>query len=74
MAKPPIEYVFQIPETVPCGKLLAHNLGRAPGPRTRHGTNGFRFFFVDADRLDRFELCGCGWAPHLPEHYRTRRD
>jgi prophage regulatory protein len=55
-------------EAIPPGKILVHNHVR---PAERQGERGFRFWW--ADDAARHEPCDCGWAPHLPAHYRGRR-
>jgi hypothetical protein len=63
-----MEYVFDMPEAVPAGKVLVHNHVR---PTVRLGFAGFRAWLDDPD--DGYEVCTCGWAPHLV-HYRVRCD
>ena len=58
-------YLTELPERVPEGNVLVHNRIL---PRTQLNSNGVRAWLqAPADCL---ELCPCGWAPHLGEHYR----
>jgi hypothetical protein len=57
-------------EAIPPGKILVHNHVR---PAERQGTRGFRFWLADAPPAENYEPCDCGWAPHLPVHYRVVR-
>ena len=56
------EYLTNLPEVVPAGKILVHNQGRA-------GMRGFRAWLAPATERDRYEPCDCGWAPKLGTHY-----
>jgi hypothetical protein len=61
-------YPERIPATVPLGQVLVHNTVR---PARRQGTRGFRYWLqAPADNL---EVCPCGWAPEVPEHYRVHK-
>jgi hypothetical protein len=65
-----MDYVSKVPGAVPPGKVLVHNVM----PRRSNqplGRDGFRAWL--AEPADRWERCACGWAPGLPEHYRTKR-
>ena len=42
--RPTMEYLNQIPRTVPPGKVLAHNRVRAIWLNQEQGRNGFRFW------------------------------
>jgi len=61
-----IKNLFQVPTTIPPGKVLVHNL-ISHDRNTVPGTNGFRAWF-DKRRF-YYEICSCGWAPHLGVHY-----
>jgi hypothetical protein len=61
-----IEYLFELPASVPAGKVLVHNNVR---PTRQLGSLGFRAWLSPPDRL-KLEVCGCGWAPQLGQHYR----
>ena len=61
-----IKNLFQVPTTIPAGKVLVHNL-ISHDWYTVPGTNGFRAWF-DTPHFD-YEICSCGWAPHLGTHY-----
>ena len=62
-------YVGDIPETIPAKFVLVHNSIRPPPKRI--GTRGFRAWLQEPN--DRLEVCPCGWAPELPEHFRIKR-
>ena len=68
-----MSYVARIPRQLRPGKVLVHNHVRPAGfgPRTPVGTEGFRAWFADPDP-EALRACRCGWAPHLPRHYRVR--
>jgi hypothetical protein len=57
----------------PEGWLLAHNRVDH-GARTRHGTRGFRYFWLDPARAAGWEVCHCGWRPELGVHYARNSD
>jgi hypothetical protein len=40
-------------------------------PTLRLGFAGFRAWFDDPGQ--EYEICDCGWAPKLNEHYRVAR-
>jgi hypothetical protein len=63
-----MEYVFNLPKAVPVGKVLVHNHVR---PTSQLGFAGFRAWLDDPE--DKYEICHCGWAPKLSEHYRVAR-
>jgi hypothetical protein len=63
-----MEYVFNLPEAVPAGKVLVHNHVR---PTSRLGFAGFRAWLDDPG--ENYEVCDCGWAPKLSDHYRVAR-
>jgi hypothetical protein len=64
-----VEYLFEMPVSVPPGRLVVHN---HVVPQPVLGLNGFRAWMAKTD-AGRLEVCGCDWAPHLPEHYRVVR-
>jgi hypothetical protein len=67
-----MEYLYEIPRARPNdGRVLVHNLPRARRNQPL-GRDGLRIFL--AEPSERWERCACGWAAHLPEHYRTRRE
>lgn len=57
------------PGDVPAGLVVVHNQVR---PQPTLGAQGFRAWLDEHDD-ERLEVCGCGWAPELPEHYRVIR-
>ena len=63
-----MEYVFNMPKAVPAGKVLVHNHVR---PTLRLGFAGFRAWLDDPG--ETYEICDCGWAPKLSDHYRVAR-
>jgi hypothetical protein len=63
-----MEYVCNLPNAVPIGKVLVHNHIR---PTLRLGFAGFRAWLDDPG--EKYEICDCGWAPKLSEHYRVAR-
>ena len=66
MSKSKMKYVFQIPTTIPAGRVLVHNLIRH-NRNTVPGTDGFRAWF-DEPHSD-YVICSCGWAAQLAMHY-----
>lgn len=65
-----IDYLSDVPDTVPTGTWVVHNHVR---PARSLGERGFRAWLTAPD-ADRYEQCGCTWASHLGEHYRVRRN
>jgi hypothetical protein len=63
-----MEYVFNLPKAVPVGKVLVHNHVR---PTLQLGFAGFRAWLDDPG--EKYEICNCGWASKLSEHYRVAR-
>ena len=61
-----IKNLFEVPTTIPAGKVLVHNL-ISHDSNTVPGTLGFRAW-LDA-RRPYYVVCSCGWAPHLGTHY-----
>jgi uncharacterized protein (DUF433 family) len=68
MIDEPPPYLKRIPPTVPPGRVVVHNHVR---PTRRLGQRGFRAWLALPSAA--VEICSCGWAPELPEHYRVRR-
>jgi hypothetical protein len=58
-------YLTKLPQRVPEGNALVHNRIR---PRTQLNAHGVRAWLQA--RVEYLELCTCGWAPHLGEHYK----
>jgi len=54
------------PRFLPIGKVLVHNHVKST---SRLGSRGFRAWLDDPD--EKYEVCTCGWAPHLV-HHRVR--
>ena len=66
-----IEYLTELPDTIPEDRILVHNHVRS---QPRLGQNGFRAWLHGPEpELDRHDICACGWAPQFPEHYRVHR-
>ena len=59
-------YLSKLPDVVPDGVVLVHNLVR---PTRRLGSRGFQAWLSAPD--PRLEVCGCGWARELGRHYRV---
>ena len=73
-SKPEMRYVRYEYElrTIPPGRIVVHNSVR---PAHRVGTNGFRVWLGKlSDPAIEYEVCPCGWAPHLGTHYRVKRN
>ena len=68
MNKPEVELGLSYADRGPKGWLLAHNSVRPAAVDTRHGTGGFRRFWVPPPGLG-LHLCDCGWRPDLGLHY-----
>jgi hypothetical protein len=49
--------------------VLVHNSVR---PTRRLGSRGFRAWLQSPDSVG-LEVCGCGWAPELGQHYRVKQ-
>jgi len=65
-----MQFIPYIPKQVPNGHILVHS-NVAPQPRI--GMNGFRIWLSPPDpNKYAVEVCECGWAPHLLEHYRVK--
>ena len=60
-------YLRQLPERIPEGQVLVHN---NVWPRIRLDAHGFRAWLQPP--ADDLEVCRCGWAAHLGEHYRRK--
>jgi len=67
--KSAMRYLFSLPESVPSGWVLVHN-NVYPVAR-KVGERGSRSWLYPPD-LEKLEVCDCGWAPELGEHYRVR--
>lgn len=66
-------YAFlTIARKVPPGKFICHNPVNVVRPDQVAAENGFRFWSANRAWMaenPHFEVCDCGWAPWLPEHY-----
>jgi hypothetical protein len=60
-------YPPRLPVTVPADRVLVHNTVR---PARRQGARGFRYWLQSPS--EKLEICSCGWAPELAEHYRIK--
>src|ERR1700759_4335963 len=61
-----LEYVEQIPDPIPEGKILVHNhVSASP----YNGNRGFRVWLATPN--DEFVECPCWFAPQLAKHYRV---
>ncbi len=67
MTDEPPTYLKRIPPAVPPDRVLVHNNVRPTRPL---GQRGFRAWLALPSAA--LEVCACGWAPELPEHYRVR--
>ena len=54
-----MEYVSQIPQTIPAGRILVHN--RVHPVACRGGVRDSRFWLAGPSA--RYVVCHCGWAP-----------
>ena len=71
-----MRYLSGIPrKPLPPGQVVVHN---RVAPTRRLGSRGFRAWIAATEpdppelaRLHQVIRCGCGWAPELPEHYRS---
>ena len=61
-----LDYLSRVPQSVPSGKIIAHNCVR---PTRRLGSRGFRAWF--AEPSSKYEVCPCKWVPELGFHYRV---
>jgi hypothetical protein len=74
------KYFAKVPVNAPDGRIVVHNHVRPrdangepiPLDKVSLGDNGFRAWTEPDDTPNRV-VCGCEWAPHLPEHYRVAR-
>ena len=64
------EYLTQMPDAVPPGRLLVHNHVL---PQPRLGWNGFRAWLQAPDTNPELEPCPCPWASELGQHYRVAK-
>ena len=62
------EYPQSLPAAVPDGRVLVHN---GVCPSRRQGQRGSRYWLQPP--ADTLEVCDCGWAPELGDHYRVNR-
>jgi hypothetical protein len=60
-------YLDRLPERVPEDQVLVHN---RVWPRIALNANGFRAWLQSP--ADYLEVCNCGWAPQLGEHFTTK--
>jgi hypothetical protein len=60
------EYIAEIPDPMPEGKILVHN-HVLPSPAI--GSRGFRVWLET--KTDRHIECPCWYAPQLEKHYRV---
>ena len=63
-------YLARLPTSLPVGRVLVHN---HVIPTRRLDSRGFRTWLDDPDPA-RLQVCGCGWAPELSPHFRTRKN
>jgi hypothetical protein len=61
-----MEYPRSLPAAVPDGRVLVHNSVRP----SRQGQRGSRYWLQPP--ADNLEICGCGWASELGDHYRVK--
>jgi len=64
-----MRYLFSLPDAVPWGWVLVHN-NVYPVAR-KLGERGSRCWLYPPDPA-LLEVCDCGWAPELGQHYRVR--
>jgi hypothetical protein len=69
LAESGMEYLQRLPDFVPADKVLVHNQVRAT---SRLGLRGFRVWLSSSDPA-KLEICACGWAPELGQHFRVRQ-
>jgi len=65
----PREYLRELPDAVPKGKVLVHNREKPSKRLGRHG--GFMVWLTV--RHHGVYLCNCGWAQHLGDHYISKK-
>jgi hypothetical protein len=63
-------YLSRMPKTVPEGRIVVHSIVKPTHPEQAPGVNGFRCWTQQPD--DTVTICRCGWAPHLPQHYKPK--
>jgi hypothetical protein len=66
LARIDFQYLTEIPDAVPRGKVLVHN---RVAPKKKLGLNGFRAWTQKPN--EAVELCDCGWLGRT--HYRVKR-
>jgi hypothetical protein len=61
-------------ERLPKDYRLAHNFVRPTTADQRHGTHGFRRFWIPQEYIEegKWVECDCGWRPDLGIHYRNK--
>lgn len=63
-------YIDQLPKAVPAGWILVHNPVRPRRKNQSPNADGFRCWLTAPD--SKYEVCDCGWAPQMGEHFRGR--
>ena len=63
----PLAYLSRLPDAVPTGTLLVHNVR----PTLRLGSRGFRAWLQSPDDPPAIKACLCRWAAELGTHYRV---
>ena len=63
-----LDYLSSVPQSVPSGKIVAHNTVRHT---RRLGSRGFRAWLAESS--SEYEVCPCKWAPELGVHYTIKR-
>lgn len=69
------DYLYVLPEAVPSDRVIVHNnvvIGITPTRKL--GTQGFRAWLVPIELRPLLEVCECGWAPQLGDHFRIKRE
>jgi hypothetical protein len=61
-----MQYLSTLPKTVPAGLVIVHN---QVVPSRQPGTRGSRCWLQPPS--DRLEVCPCGWASELGDHFRV---
>jgi hypothetical protein len=75
-------YIYRVPRVIPAERIVVNNHVRPIGfPDVPLRWQGFRAWtdvptgqIAVAGAPYRVIGCRCGWAPHLPEHYRVNFD
>jgi hypothetical protein len=63
-----LEYIEEIPDPMPKGKILVHNRVMA-SPCIGH--RGFRVWLALSIESGEYEECPCWYAPQVGKHYRS---